>query len=268
MIVLDHLTAWELAPPALIQGAAEAGYDAVSLWFHAPPDGVQTYPIMGDTPMRRDAIAASRASGVAIFSIGLFVLTPAGWMPHWDAMLESGAAMGARRAIVLHYDPEPARAQALLAELAAKAADHGIGVDVEFIARSGLTSLADACDLVEAIGGDCGVILDPLHLQRTGGSPADVDDRARGLIRYVQLCDGPATMPLERQLEEGSRQRRLTGEGEFPLTAFVAALRAGVPIGLEIPLSDLAAEGMGPVERSRKALAAAAPYLALARGEG
>ena len=97
------------------------------------------------------------------------MLTPAGWMPHWDAMLESGAAMGARRAIVLHYDPEPARAQALLAELAAKAADHGIGVDVEFIARSGLTSLADACDLVEAIGGDCGVVL--LWMKRAPEEP-------------------------------------------------------------------------------------------------
>lgn len=266
MIVLDHLTAWELAPPLLIQAAAQVGYDAVSLWFHQPPDGITPYPMDGDTSMRREAIAASRDSGVAIFSIGLFVLTPAGWMPHWNAMLESGAAMGARRAIVLHYDPEPARAQVLLACLAARAADHGIGVDVEFIAGSGLTSLGAACNLAEAVGGDCGLILDPLHLQRTGGSPADVDDRTRGLIRYAQLCDGPAETPAERPLEEGARQRRLPGEGEFPLRAFVAALPAGVPIGLEIPLSDLAARGIGPVERSRRALAAAAPYLALAGG--
>lgn len=266
MIVLDHLTAWELSPPELIRGAAQAGYDAVSIWYHAPPDGATPYPIDSDSPMRRATITASLDCGVAIFTIGLFVLTPAGWMPHWDAMLESGEAMGARRAIVLHFDPEAERAQALLARLAAKAARHGIGVDVEFIAGSGLCSLVDACTLAEAIGGDCGVILDPLHLQRTGGSPADVDDHARGLIRYAQLCGGPATMAVDRQVEEGSRQRRLPGEGEFPLTAFVAALPKGVPIGLEIPLSDLAASGMGAVERARRALNAAAPYLALASG--
>src|SRR6218665_160478 len=261
MIVLDHLTAWELSPPALIDGAADAGYDAVSLWFHAPPDGVEAYPLADGTSMQRETIARSQDRGIPVFNIGLFALSPAGWQDHWDAMLASGASMGARRAIVLHFDPDPRRAQALLARLAQRAADHGIGVDIEFIAGSGLASLAAACDLAQATGGDCGIILDPLHLQRTGGSPADIDDRARGLIRYVQLCDGPATMSPEGALEEGSRHRLLTGKGAFPLWAFVEALPRGIPIGLEIPLRDMAARGVGPIERARVALAAARPYL-------
>lgn len=264
MIVLDHLTTWELAPPALIDGAAQAGYDAVSLWFQAPPEGVTPYAMHGDTALRRETIARSRDTGIAIFSIGLFVLSPAGWLPEWDAMLDGGAAMGAARAIVLHYDTEPERARVLLACLAARARECGIGLDVEAIAGTGLASLTAACDLAESIGGDCGIILDPLHLQRTGGSPGDIDDRARRLIGYVQLCDGPAFMPPERWLEEGARQRLLPGEGEFPLRAFMAALPPGVPIGLEIPLSDMAASGAGPIERAKKALAAARPYLALA----
>lgn len=267
MIVLDHLTAWELAPPALIEGAAEAGFDAVSLWFHAPPDGVTPYPIVGDTPMRRETIARARESGVAIFSIGLFVLSPSGWMPEWNAMLESGAAMGAQRAVVLHYYDDAESARDLLSRLVESAAAHGIGVDVEFIAGSGLRSLGDACNLVRSIGGDCGVILDPLHLQRTGGSPADIDDAARALIRYAQLCDGPSFVPPEQWLQEGSRQRQLPGEGEFPLAAFVSALPSTVPIGLEIPLTDLALLGIGPVDRARRALAAARPFLSMVRSE-
>lgn len=74
-------------------------------------------------PMLDETIARSRDTGVGVFSIGLFVLSPEGWQSHWDAMLDSAAALGARRAIVLHFDPEPARARELLGDLAAR----GIG---------------------------------------------------------------------------------------------------------------------------------------------
>ena len=212
-------------------------------------------------PMLDETIARSRDTGVGVFSIGLFVLSPEGWQSHWDAMLDSAAALGARRAIVLHFDPEPARARELLGVLAERGASRCIGVDVEFIAGSGLGSLGAARDLAAAVGGDCGIILDPLHLQRTGGSPADIGPAERALVRYVQLCDGPATMPPENWLEEGSRNRLLPGAGEFPLAAFVAAMPPGVPVGLEVPLGDLAARGIGPVERARLAIEAARPFL-------
>jgi sugar phosphate isomerase/epimerase len=262
MIVLDHLTAWELSPPALVSGAAESGYDAVSMWFHAPPFGTERYPMLGDIAMRRETIARSRDTGIAIFSIGLFVLTPAGFATDWEAMLESGAALGARRAIALVYDDDASRARDTLVRLAARAAVHGIGVDVEFIAGSGVASLAAACTLVREVGGaDCGIILDPLHLQRTGGTPNDISPVERPLIRYAQLCDGPATMPPDRWLYEGSEQRQLPGAGAFPLAAFLAALPDDIPIGLEIPLRDLAKRGVGPVARSRLALDAARAFL-------
>lgn len=262
MIVLDHLTAWELAPPELVEAAHACGYDAVSLWFHAPPEGAEAYPMIGNTPMRRATKARTADLGIEVFNIGLFVLTPGGWNEAWDGMLESGAALGARRAIVLDYDSDHIRARALLARLVERAGGLGIAVDVEFIAGSGLPSLADARALVDGLGAlDCGIILDPLHLQRTGGTPADIGDAERRLIKYAQLCDGPATMSPDRWLHEGSRQRQLTGAGAFPLKDFVAALPQGVPIGLEIPMQDLAEHGIGPVERARMALDAARPFL-------
>jgi sugar phosphate isomerase/epimerase len=50
-------------------------------------------------------------------------------------------------------------------------------------------TLSDAAVLVGESGG--GIIIDPLHLQRSGGTPADVRSLDPKLIAYCQLCDAP-----------------------------------------------------------------------------
>jgi hypothetical protein len=48
-------------------------------------------------------------------------------------------------------------------------------------------TLDDAATLVGGSGG--GIIIDPLHLQRGSGTPADARALDPALIAYCQLCD-------------------------------------------------------------------------------
>jgi sugar phosphate isomerase/epimerase len=170
-------------------------------------------------------------------------------------MLESGAALGAKRAICLGFDPNPQRMLDNFGRLCQLAAEFRMSVDVEFIAFSSINSLDAALRLLQSSGQtNTGLILDPLHLTRSGGVPADIARVLPALIGYAQICDGPLTMPADRQMLEGSEQRQIPGEGQFPLRQFVDALPKDVLIGVEIPLRDRVERGMGALERAKLAV--------------
>lgn len=43
-----------------------------------------------------------------------------------------------------------------------------------------------------------GILLDALHLSRSGDSPQAVDAIPADLITYIQLCDAPDTLPADK----------------------------------------------------------------------
>ena len=83
------------------------------------------------------------------------------------------------------------------------------------------------------------VLVDTLHLARSGGSPDDLRAVPSRLLPYLQVADAPAAPPgPERDTlrEEALHGRLLPGEGELPLEATLAAvpdvpLSAGAPLG-------------------------------------
>lgn len=252
---LDHLTVQEATPPELIDIAAATGCVATAMWFNVPPFGLDAYPMIGDTAMRRETAARISATGVRIHAVGIFALLPEMDWERFRGMMESGAILGAKRAICLGFDPDAGRALENFCRLCLLAAEFGMSVDAEFIAFSALNSLDAALKLLsDARQANAGLILDPLHLMRSGGKPADLARVPPSLVGYAQLCDGPATMAADRQMHEGSEQRQLPGEGGFPLREFVSALPGEVLIGVEIPLRDRIERGMGPLARARLAV--------------
>jgi sugar phosphate isomerase/epimerase len=105
------------------------------------------------------------------------------------------------------------------------------------------------------------VLIDALHLQRSGGTPADVAALPRRLLPYVQLCDGPfdpVRPPEEVALTEARTGRLFPGDGELPLPDLVAALPSGTDLGVEAPVAALA--GQPPAEIARQAYAALRPF--------
>jgi sugar phosphate isomerase/epimerase len=102
-------------------------------------------------------------------------------------------------------DPELHRARDTFAALAEAARPYGLRPAIEAIRYMHVKTLSDAAVLVGESGG--GIIIDPLHLQRGGGTPGDVRSLDPKLIAYCQLCDAPLApphnLPRPRELPRG-----------------------------------------------------------------
>ena len=111
--------------------------------------------------------------------------------------------------------------------------------------------LEDAVDVVSRAGRPNGTILiDALHLARSGGSVAAVAGLDSALIGSIQLCDAPAESPGSSGIIDEARGNRLPpGEGALPLLELLAAVGGDVPLSLEVPM---ARSSLTPLERARR----------------
>jgi sugar phosphate isomerase/epimerase len=253
-VALAPLTVGRPDPEVLVRAAAGAGFRRVGLTLHLPDGG--PLPHVTDAAARRRLRALLDDAGVAALDAGVVVLSPATDPDGVARVCDAAAELGADRLIAMVREPDPGRAAALLAAVAATAGDAGLGVGVEFMPYTACRGLADAAALVEASGAsDAGIVVDVLHLFRSGGSAADLAGLDPGRVLLLQLCDAPRTAPPpERLREEALSDRRYPGEGELPLADVLAAVPAGTPLTVECPV---AADATLPAaERARAAATA------------
>jgi hypothetical protein len=95
------------------------------------------------------------------------------------------------------------------------------------------------------------VLVDALHLSRSGGSPADLEILDPAWLSYCQICDARAARPTEvAELRNEARTGRLyPGQGTLPLTDLLDALPEGIPLGVEAPCAEYA--DRSPIERGK-----------------
>jgi sugar phosphate isomerase/epimerase len=100
----------------------------------------------------------------------------------------------------------------------------GARLALEFASYGGLTRLADAAALCDAVGWDrCGLLVDTWHFFRTD-APWDLLRSLDGdRIALVHVNDGRAVAGPDL-VYEGRFRRLPVGEGSFPLAAFATAL--------------------------------------------
>lgn len=129
-----------------------------------------------------------------------------------------------------------------LADLCDRAAAHGLAVSVEFLPWSPIGNLSVARELVEATGRqNCGVNLDTWHHIRSGGSIEDIRNTPGKLINAIQLNDVCAK-PWPDIIDETSNGRLLPGEGVGDSIGLMNALDTigcEASIGVEIFSAEL-----------------------------
>lgn len=259
IVSLDHLTLFELTPPELVAVAAAAGYTHVGLRLNpAAPPGERRHPMIGDTPMRRETLALMRERSVAVFDFGVFRLKRGIDIAAFEPVLESAAVLGAGHAVVNGDEPDPAVLADLLHRLCELGQAYGIVMNLEATPWTGVPTLGAAVRIVQACGhAGARVMIDTIHVDRSNGTPADIAQVPRGLIAYVQVCDGSGPRPtdFETMIHQARNERALPGEGNIDLAGMLAVLPEGLPLSLEAPVRSLAAK-LTPVERARRGLEA------------
>ena len=240
-------------PPAdeLVAAAAAAGFGRVGLTLHLP-DGGPT-PEATDAPRRRRLRRRLDDLGLRALDAGVLVVGPGTSPDDAARLVEAAADLGADRLVAMVRDEDPGRATARLAAACATAAAAGLRVGVEPMPYSACRTTAAARALAAAAG--AGVVVDVLHLVRSGGGAADLAGLDPAEVVLVQLCDAPAAAPPASRLrEEALGDRRYPGQGELPLRELLAALPDGVPVTVEAPVA--ADAGRPAAERARAAAVA------------
>ncbi len=233
----------ETGPADFVTACADAGWEACGIWFDAE---TWSDAVAVDVRRRLDD------TGLIALDMEPVFITPNG--DHGDRMVEAAATIGARNLLVVSRGVDDERFGERFAELCDLAALHGIGCSIEFLAFMSVSSLGQTLgvlDLVERP--NAGVLVDALHLARTGGTPADVATVAPERLSYAQLCDGPAEAP-DDLYADALDGRTTLGDGALPIGELVDALPDRTALSMEIRSARLRADHPDPTERARHVL--------------
>ncbi|TXG93705.1 MAG: hypothetical protein E6R09_18665 [Rhodocyclaceae bacterium] len=252
-ISLDCLTLPDATPIELIEYAAQTGYGSISLWVQPPA----LFPPMLATPaMARDIASALAANGIALGNLEVFNINSDHPVSAFEDTLAFGAALGAQSATAINFGPHRSDIAERLAAFHKLCARLGMATYVEPISMGATRTLADGVALIDAAGVDARLVLDCLHLIRTGGSPESIAAIAPATIGYVQLCDGLLAIAEDEIGVEATANRLYPCEGEFPLAEILRAVPAAVQLGVEVPSLDRQKQGQSPLQRAKEAMAA------------
>jgi sugar phosphate isomerase/epimerase len=260
---LSHLTLLQCAPPQAVEIASRCGYSFVGLrLFPSGADGI-AYPLMTDRAMMRDTLGRMTDTGVGVFDIESVCLDDATSPAFYGPLLEAGAELGARTVLVSAFDTDRARLTDRFAALCEAAAGLGLLCHLEFIPWSAVRTPSEARQIVEESNQpNARVLLDTLHLDRSGGSVKDLVGLS-GAMDYFHLCDAPPYQGggKEELLHTARFARLLPGEGMVDIQPVFQAASANSVIGIEVPSIDLMRK-LGAEQLARQALMAAKSTIA------
>lgn len=239
-LVLAHLTLPHLLPADFISIAAETGFQGVSLrLIPASPPEEEQLPMFRSSPLLARTIEQMEATGVYVNDIEVLKIEPDIDLAALERVLETAARLQARFLTVVALDHVEERVADHLAAVAELSASYGLATALECMAFMGIKTLAQGERVIELSGrGDVGLIIDPLHLDRAGDSPSDVEKLAPERIAWVQLCDAgarPDVTDNEALIEEARGNRLVPGSGILPLSEIMAAVPDDAPVSLEVP---------------------------------
>jgi sugar phosphate isomerase/epimerase len=265
---LANLSVADAGPLELIDAAAAAGFTGVNMWLIPPRSagslpfdaGLRT-PVIGDAKLIREIKLRVASSGVRVFMASCNWLDPTYNEADIPRVLDTFAEIGARRLSIVGWEPDRSRAADRFATICARCAEYGITATLEFMPYSCVRSLDEAMELLNAVRApNLELLIDALHLARSGGTPADLRAIDPTLLAVVQICDAPKQSPGQSALAAESRTNRLhPGDGELPLRELLAALPADGAIEIEVPCK--ADSRLGVDERVRRIYDRATAFL-------
>ena len=241
---------------SLVDAAADAGFDGVSIWT-AHHDWA-----VADDMTSEEYFDYHRERGLTIPSSEVLLE----WADTEENrhVLDVSAQAGASYVIAATIEPRlPAAAG--LATLCDLAAERGLSISLEFLPFTGVPNIGSAIRLLEeADRENLGLVLDLWHWQRGGPDVATLRSVPPERIHLLQLNDAPA-QPGEDLIAE-SMMRLLPGEGAVDIAEVLGTLveTGASPVVVSEVFSGTLCE-LGPAENARRQYRAATDCLVESR---
>jgi sugar phosphate isomerase/epimerase len=237
----------DVGPAEFVAVAARAGWPAVGVWFD---------PATWTDRTTSDVRQVLDDTGTIALDIEPVILGPEGDIG--DHLIDAAFGVGARHVLVASRLADHRAVTERFAALCDRAATAGVLVVLEFLPIFGIRDLSDALRVVEgAARPNGGVLVDALHLDRSGGSPDELTRIPRGLLPYLQVADAPAApadCTLAGLVDEALHGRLLLGDGRLPLLELLDSV-PDVPLSFELRSRELMATHPDPADRARATLA-------------
>jgi sugar phosphate isomerase/epimerase len=253
---IEHLSVFGLPPVAFVHLAADLGcrYIATGLTpFPYNPHGYGPFSLRDDAALRREMTAEMRDRGVSIsLGEGCTILS-GNDISGCAADLDIMRGLGVDRISTVSLDPDLNRSFDQFGVLAGMAAAREMEVVLEPCPILTVSDLTIALAAIDHVGSpNFRLLIDTMHVVRSGSGAADLAAIDPALIGYVQICDAPLEPVVDNYPEESLFERMVPGEGELPLRDILAVLPPGLVIGLEVPMRTAAEAGIGPQDRLQR----------------
>ena len=238
----------EFGPIDTIRAAEAGGFDAVGLWIE---------PEIWTPQMTRDSRAALDASGLELLDVEVIWIKPDSDLDMHRRTIDIGAELGAKNVLCVSSDPDPGATAAKLAALCEHAEGPGMRVALEFGIFTEVRNLRAALSVLDAVAHPLrAVLIDPIHVDRSGTTVAEIAAIPRELLPYAQFCDASAERPdpsdFDAIIIDAIDLRLQCGEGVLPLADMLAALPANIPLSIELRSKALREGCPDPADRARK----------------
>lgn len=239
-LTLGWLTLINATPVEVVAAAARADFRSVSIRItgRKPGDGFPS--LVGNPAMLAEVKQRLADGGLRLSNTSAYHLSPDVTLDMLKPAIEATVELGADIIVATCTDPDHDRWVAFMAKYCALAAASGVRLALEFVPFSEARTIGVGDELVRRTGAsNFGLLVDSLHLSRSGGTPADVRTVDPRRIVFAQLCDAAARHPPRDGLAHEARNGRFyPGDGALPLYDFLDALPPGIEIECEAPRND------------------------------
>jgi sugar phosphate isomerase/epimerase len=258
---VEQLSALGLQPVEFVNLVADIGCNCISTGLTVMP-GFEPFSLRDDQVLRREMIAAMRDRGVSISLGEGCVVRAARDIRDYAADFDIFRELGAERINTVSMDPDLGRSLDQFAMLAEMTAARGMKSSIELCPTLTISNLPRAVAAVRHVGRkDFQLLLDTMHLGRSGATAAQIAELDPAMIGYVQLCDAPLKPANPDYMDEATFDRMIPGEGELPLREYLSAMPAGLVVSLEVPSRTLTQAGVSLRNRLERCVRAARALL-------
>ncbi len=233
----------DLPVPDAVAAAAVAGWPACGIWFD---------PETWSREVERATVQRARDTGITILDVEPIIV---GVEPDvTERLIDAAAALEARFVLFTSRVGD----WSLVVERFARACTLAAAVSpqltvvYEFLPAFALGTLDHALRVVADAGCSNGAVLvDNLHLARSGVSPSELRRVDAALLPYLQIADAPRQAPVgaEALLHEARHERLWPGEGALPIDELLDVLPE-VPLSFEVRSAALRQSFLVPEERA------------------
>ena len=252
-LTLGYLSIADVGPLELIQVAELAGFRSLGLRVTArKPQENWPYPVIGLSNQVLAIKQALQDGGLRLSNISTYHLYPETQLSDLLPVIELSHKLGASYIVACAYDPDASRLGDFLGRYAEVMGQAGMRIAFEVVSYSAYSRLDQALPLLRRVNSPhLGLMLDPLHLVRGGGSLSQVASLNQADICFAQVCDAPSIKPDSVDAStEAKSMRFYPGEAELPLPEFLKHLGPHVELEMELPVwADI---HLSPLDRARK----------------